>query len=81
MAWHNYGGRQEVIDWNEIETRVNDTRIFYHPDCDCTIKVSTLRTLLALRKEVEIIAAESTLPDGDGVNMPTLLWAESWARK
>ena len=33
-----------------------------------------------LLQEVCSIAETTMLPDGDGVNIPTLLWAEGWAR-
>lgn len=70
-----------MIQWRAIEDRISDTRIYYHPDAECTIKVSTLKLLLGLRNEVVGIAQEGILPDGDGVNIPTLIWAEDWARK
>lgn len=40
-----------------------------------------LLPLLALLQEVYSIAAHGVLRDGDGVNIPTLLWAEEWMRK
>ena len=36
------------------------------------------RILSKLSAELVAIAETSALPDGDGVNAPTLLWAEEW---
>jgi hypothetical protein len=36
---------------------------------------------LLLGKEVRLMAKEGATPDGDGVNISTLLWAEEWAGK
>ena len=33
-----------------------------------------------LARDVRRIAEDGVLPDGDGVTMPTRLWAEDWAR-
>lgn len=70
-----------MIDWGGIEQRISDTRVFYHPDGECTLKVSTLRLLLDLRREVIAIDRDGMLPDGDGVNVSTAMWAEGWAQK
>jgi len=35
--------------------------------------------LMRLANEVRAITKTGTLPDGDEVNVPTLLWAEEWA--
>lgn len=32
-----------------------------------------------LISDVLVIAEDGVLPDGDSVNIPTLLWAEEWA--
>lgn len=40
-----------------------------------------LLPLLALAQEVVSIAQHGCLLDGDGVNAPTLLWAEEWQRR
>jgi len=34
-----------------------------------------------LAQDVSMIANGGHLPDGDGVNIPTLLWAEEWERR
>ena len=39
------------------------------------------RILSKLSAELVAIAETSALPDGDGVNAPTLLWAEEWRRR
>jgi len=33
-------------------------------------------TLIEIISEINEIAKKGTLPDGDGVNIPTILWAE-----
>ncbi len=78
--YHIWFTVSNVIDWNEIEQRISDTRVFYHPDAECTLRVSTVKRLLALRKDVVAIAETSVLPDGDHVNLSTQMWAEDWAR-
>ena len=40
-----------------------------------------LAALLELVDEVLGIADKGETPDGDGVNVPTLLWAEGWRRR
>ena len=45
------------------------------------LALARLKELMKLEAEVADIAERGELPDGDGVNVPTLLWAESWARK
>ena len=45
------------------------------------LALARLKELMKLEAEVADIAEFGQLPDGDGVNVPTLLWAESWARK
>lgn len=35
----------------------------------------------AFLADISRIVHEGVLPDGDGVNIPTLLWAEGWERK
>jgi hypothetical protein len=40
-----------------------------------------LLPLLELAQEVLSVAAHGCLLDGDGVNTPTLLWAEAWRRR
>src|SRR5690606_15856456 len=50
------------------------------PECVREMRAD-LVTHAALIAEVLAIASSGTLPDGDAVNTPTLLWAEEWARR
>lgn len=43
-----------------------------------TVRKSDYDALMALAGEVRRMAREDMLPDGDGMNMPTALWAEDW---
>jgi hypothetical protein len=42
---------------------------------------SQVSALALLAQDVRLIDVHGTLPDGDGVNGPTALWAEEWTRK
>lgn len=46
-----------------------------------TIMAQKAQQHLALVREVHAIAETGILPDGDGVNVPTLTWAEDWAKQ
>ena len=43
--------------------------------------VRELAQVQELIRDVARIANESQLPDSDGVNVPTALWAEDWLRR
>ena len=50
------------------------------PECVREMR-GALVTHAALIAEVLAIASSGTLPDGDAVNTPTLLWADEWRRR
>lgn len=37
-----------------------------------------IRDLEILARELKVLAEEAYLPDGDGVTVPVVLWAEGW---
>lgn len=60
--------------------RGNENAHVQHAGASYLYSQMALDTLMRLAGEVLAIAEAGETPDGDGVNVPTLLWAEEWAR-
>jgi hypothetical protein len=59
----------------------NEGRQIHSPGQPEHTVCTALLRLLPLAQEVLALAECGRLPDGDGVDGSTLLWAEDWARK
>lgn len=73
-------------DGDEVGTRLYDDERHCLADAHdgggvCVALYRADAPMLALVQEVIAIAQHCALPDGDGVNVPTLLWAEDWMRR
>ena len=69
----------KIIATNNMRTQVYAfARAINYAERERCAELELLRPLV---QEVLIMATEALLPDGDSVNMPTLLWAEDWMRK
>jgi hypothetical protein len=88
--FHDYGIRVFNTETNELEiatmhnaTTADLLRVIKYYE-DNLIRISKEyaeeQQLLQLQKEIREIADGEFLPDGDSVNIPTLLWAENWVR-
>lgn len=60
--------------------RGNENAHVQHAGASYLYSQMALDTLMRLAGDVLAIAEAGETPDGDGVNVPTLLWAEEWAR-
>jgi len=60
--------------------RGNEDAHVQHAGASYLYSQMALDTLMQLAGDVLAIAEAGATPDGDGVNAPTLLWAEEWAR-
>lgn len=68
-----------MSDWEELKRGIEAA---YHMYGHYARVLEKLRAAFEpLENEIRAISETSTLPDGDGVNVPTQLWAEDWVRE
>lgn len=63
-----------VNDWDQVDAAL---KAAYHQSGHYAQCFARIRKL---EREIHEIAQTGTLPDGDGVNIPTRLWAEGWRK-